>query len=188
MKNKYPHFKPPQDLGKELDTIRSGNRTKYNNNYHIVWIPKYRRPMLGNPEVKKILEEIIKGQSEDKKWVVHALEIMPDHVHLFLSVPPTFAIDQVVKQLKGNSSIQLRRIFPELKERTSKALWAKGYYISTAGFVSQEQVKHYIEQQSIHLRRDRDRRENPQQDRRDGQRQLPTIPPTDKSVGFLVGS
>ena len=188
MKNEYPHFKPENDLGKKLDTIRSAKHTKYNNNYHIVWIPKYRRAVLGDPKIKGILEQILRGQSEEHNWKVFALEIMPDHIHIFISIPPSFAIADVVKQLKGNSAIQLRRVFPQLKQRTPQAMWAKGYYISTAGYVSQEQVKKYIEKQTEFIHKDRIKRINPQQitGTKAGQKRLATIPPLSKDRGFLV--
>lgn len=150
MKNEYPHFKPSDNLSKELSTIRVGGHSKFNINYHLVWIPKYRKKLLVNPKLKAILEEIIRGQSEDRGWRVIALEIMPDHIHLFLSVPPHTPVEKVVNLLKGNTSIQLRRIFPELKAKVKDHLWARGYYVSTAGFVSQEQVKKYIDQQQKH--------------------------------------
>jgi putative transposase len=181
---KYPHFKPTNELRKDLDTIRSGKHSTYNINYHVVWIPKYRRPMLRDAKVREVLEEILRGQAESHNWKVFALEIQPDHIHVFLSVPPNEGIASVVKQLKGNTAIQLRRIFPELKEKTKKALWAKGYYVSTAGYVSQEQVKRYIDEQSIHLQK----RATMQKQETGGQQQLPAIPPLNKFRGFLAVS
>lgn len=181
MRKQYEHFKPTEDLHRELKTLRSGSHIKFNNNYHIVWIPKYRRHTLGTPKLKAILEDILRGQSESRGWKVLALEIMPDHIHLFLSVPPKYAIADVVKQLKGNTAIQLRRIFPELKKQSWSALWAKGYYISTAGFVSQEQVRKYIDAQSRAMVRAKEKpKPNPQTKLGDS-----PIPPTDKSVGIL---
>ncbi len=80
-----------------------------------------------------------------------ALEIQPDHLHLFLSVPPSYSPSEVVNILKGNTSRQLRLIFPFLKTVIKKSLWADGYYVSTAGYVSQEQVRRYIDEQSRRL-------------------------------------
>jgi putative transposase len=103
--------------------------------------------------IKEILEETIRGQCEDRKWNVLALEIQPDHIHCFVSVPPKWSISQVANQLKGYTSIVLRRsIFPELKKWLGKSLWADGYYVSTAGFISENKVKRYIEDQIHHLR------------------------------------
>lgn len=148
--NKYPHHKSPTE--QDLDTIRKAAHTTYNVNYHIVWIPKYRKAVLKRPALKRILEETIRGQCEDRDWNVLALEIQPDHIHCFVSVPPKWSISQVANQLKGYSSIVLRRIFPELKKWLGRSLWADGYYVSTAGFISENKVKRYIEDQIHHLR------------------------------------
>lgn len=152
MIHKYPHFKPTEELKKELKTVRTGSHTTWNINYHIVWIPKYRKPLLKHAKLKEILESILRGQSESRGWKVLALEIMPDHIHIFLSVPASYSVSQVVNQLKGNTSIQLRRVFPYLKSLIKKSLWADGYYVSTAGFVSQEQVRRYILEQDKRLK------------------------------------
>lgn len=187
MKNIYPHFKPDKNLGKDLDTIRTQNHSTFNINYHLVWIPKYRRTLLADPRAKRILTEIIDGQCEDHKWKKLALEIMPDHVHLFLSVPPNQPISKVVNQIKGNSSIQLRRVFPELKARVRMHLWGRGYYCSTAGFVSQAQVQKYIDAQQRQMWIKRNRKVSAQVPKKEPQRRLThaEIPPTAKAVGFL---
>ena len=151
MKNKYPHFKPKGNLKEKLSTVRSSSHATYNINYHFVWIPKYRKPLLKHEKVKEILEKILRGQSESRDWQVLALEIQPDHLHLFLSVPPTYSPSEVVQILKGNTSRQLRLVFPFLKTIIRKSLWADGYYVSTAGYVSQDQVRRYINEQSKRL-------------------------------------
>ncbi len=150
-KHPYDHFTGSPQLDKGLHTIRAGNTTTYNCNYHIVWIPKYRKSILGNDKTKKFLEEILNGQAESRNWKVLALQVMPDHIHIFLSIPPTTQVSYAVNILKGNSSIQLRRIFPHLKQIVKDHLWARGYYVSTAGFVSQDKVKKYVDEQYKHL-------------------------------------
>lgn len=147
----FPHFKPTDKLKEELKTVRTNAHATYNCNYHFVWIPKYRKPILKDERVKEILERILRGQSEFRDWQVLALEIQPDHLHLFLSVPPSYSPSEVVNILKGNTSRQLRLIFPFLKTIIKKSLWADGYYVSTAGYVSQEQVRRYIDEQSRRL-------------------------------------
>jgi putative transposase len=112
MRNEYPHFQAEPLFNEKLDTIRKEAHTTYNVNYHFVWIPKYRKKILNGRAFKRILEEIIKGQCEARDWQVLAFEIQPDHIHLFVSVPPKFSASYVANILKGNSSIQLRRIFP----------------------------------------------------------------------------
>lgn len=147
----YPHFKPTEKLKDKLKTVRTTSHSTYNINYHIVWIPKYRKPILHHERVKEVLEAILRGQSESREWTVLALEINPDHIHLFISVPPIWSPSEVVNILKGNTSRQLRLVFPFLRKVVKKHLWATGYYISTAGYVSQEQVRRYIEEQSKRL-------------------------------------
>ena len=146
-----PHTNPSPE---KLDTMRKESHTTYNINYHVVWIPKYRRHLLHEPRFREILEEIIRGHSEDHDWKIHAFQVQPDHIHLFLSVPPKDCVSYVAKILKGNTSIQLRRIFPDLtqKYQLGKHLWAKGFYAGTAGFITEEKVKRYIEEQIKHDR------------------------------------
>ena len=151
MKERYPHFKSNDSLVEKMHTIRTTSHATYNCNYHFVWIPKYRKPLLKHEKLKEILEKILKGQSESREWEVLALEIQPDHLHLFLSVPPSWSPSEVVNILKGNTSRQLRLVFPFLKTIIRKSLWADGYYVSTAGFISQEQVRKYIDEQSKRL-------------------------------------
>jgi len=153
MHNKYPHFEAPKQLMQGLSTIRSGAHTKYNVNYHIVWIPKYRRAVLTARTLKIVLEDIVRGQAETYNWQVLAFEIQPDHIHCFMSVPPSCPVSKVANQLKGNTSITLRRIFPDLKRQLGASLWADGYYVSTAGYISEDKVKRYIEEQQKQIRK-----------------------------------
>lgn len=89
--------------------------------------------------------EIIWGVCQEKKWVIIALEIMPDHIHLFVNVPPNIAPHQVVKAIKARSSRLLRQEFPQLLKLPS--LWTHSYFVSTALHVSNETVRRYIENQ-----------------------------------------
>ncbi len=105
--------------------------------------------------MKKVLEQTIKGQCQEMGIQKLALEIMPDHLHLFVGAKPTSTPCKIVNKLKGNTSIQLRRMFPQLRYlrfkqhfgKGFKNLWAVGYYCGSAGHVSQEQVKRYIQEQ-----------------------------------------
>lgn len=114
-------------------------------NYHIVFCPKYRRKVLIN-NIKIRLEEIIKQISIENNFEVLALEIMPDHVHLFISCSPTFSPHKIVKMFKGKSSNLLRKEFKELTTKLP-TLWTRNYFISSAGNVSSETIKRYIENQ-----------------------------------------
>ncbi len=117
----------------------------YNINYHLVWCPKYRRSVLtGNVGVR--LAQLLREYVQQLDGEVLELVVMPDHVHLFASFPPTMAIDQIMHKLKGASSHQLREEFPHLKSRLP-SLWTRSYYIGTAGHVSAATIKRYIDEQ-----------------------------------------
>jgi len=115
--------------------------------YHMVWIPKYRRIVLSG-EVAERLKEILLETAAERGWEVIAMEVMPDHVHLFASAPPTVKPADVVKVLKGVSARKLLLEFPHLVRRTGRGtLWAPSYFIATAGNVSAETIRRYIEEQ-----------------------------------------
>lgn len=116
-------------------------------NYHLVWIPKRRKRVLVG-DVEKRLRQIIWEVCQEKDWVVIDLEIMSDHVHLLVNVPPNVAAHEVVKALKGRSSRYLRQEFPHLLKLPS--LWTHSYFVSTTGNVSSETIRKYIEEQRHH--------------------------------------
>jgi putative transposase len=121
---------------------RQSNHSKGNAVVHLVWIPKRRKKVLTG-EIAKRLRQIIYELAIEKDWDILALEVAPDHVHLFIEYQPDVAINQVVKAFKGRSSYLLRKEFPELLRLPS--LWTNSYFYSTAGQVSAEVIKRYIE-------------------------------------------
>jgi putative transposase len=113
-------------------------------NCHFVWCPEYRRQVLDGP-VKMRLETLIGQVAAELDCEILALEVMADHVHLFLSCPPTLAPCQIVFRVKGRSSRKLRQEFPHLRRLSS--LWTRSYFVGTAGNVSADTIRHYIEMQ-----------------------------------------
>lgn len=113
-------------------------------NLHFVWIPRRRKKVLVG-EVATRLEEIIKDVASDLDMNILAMEIMPDHVHLFVSCAPSIAADQIMFRIKGRSSRILRKEFPHLLKMPS--MWTRSYFVSTAGNVSTETIKRYIAEQ-----------------------------------------
>lgn len=113
-------------------------------NYHIVFCPKYRRKLLVG-DIKKRLEEIMFDVALENGWDIISKEVMPDHVHLFISADVRSRPEIVVKRFKGRSSRYLRNEFPELLKMPT--LWTRSYFLSTAGNVSSATIKKYIEQQ-----------------------------------------
>jgi len=118
--------------------------------YHIVWRPVYSRDVLQEP-VKSTLEELLHTIAYQNGMEILAVDVQPDHIHLFVSFPPAMLIANAVKLLKGLSSRQLRLMFPQIRKRIwSDRLWAPSYSVGTAGHVSSETIRQYLEAQETH--------------------------------------
>jgi putative transposase len=117
----------------------------YNIKYHIVWCPKYRRKVL-NGIIADKLKVLLYAKAKQLEVDIEAIEIMPDHVHIFITGYPNEAIQHIVNQLKGFTSRLLRLEFKELRTRLP-VLWSRSYYVGTVGYVSEESIKKYIEEQ-----------------------------------------
>jgi putative transposase len=116
--------------------------------YHLVWCPKYRKRILTNALAKR-LRELLYRKAKEIQATIHALQIMPDHVHMFVESDPTTAPARLAAQFKGFTSHQLREEFPWLKSYLP-SLWSRSYYIGSIGAVSKSTVKRYIEKQKRH--------------------------------------
>jgi putative transposase len=114
-------------------------------NYHFVWCPKYRRPVL-TEMVEFRLKSLIEQKANELGCKILALEVMPDHVHLFIQANPLLAPNSIVGALKGYTSHELRKEFPMLKSRLP-TLWSRSYFVSTHGHVSSETIQKYVEEQ-----------------------------------------
>lgn len=124
---------------------KSNHNVVYSCKYHVVWCPKYRRPVLIDG-VDERLKELIQEISERLNIEIIEMEVMPDHVHLLMEVDPQFGIHRAVKQIKGYSSRVLREEFPWLKSRLP-SLWTNSYFVSTVGGAPLAEIKKYIENQ-----------------------------------------
>ncbi len=120
--------------------------TKYNCTYHIVFIPKYRRKVMYGKIGKEIGEilsmvckitgiELIKGG------------VCPNHVHLYMAIPPKMGISEAMSKLKGKSALMIFDRHPEYRDRYGRHFWARGYYAETIGQVNEETIKKCIEEQ-----------------------------------------
>ncbi|WP_100896960.1 IS200/IS605 family transposase [Nostoc flagelliforme] len=118
------------------------NHVKYLINYHFVFIPKRRKRVLVG-ELATRIRQIFAELAIEKNWDILALEVAPDHVHLFVSVKSTDTPHLVIKAFKGRSSYLLRKEFSVLLKLPS--LWTSSYFVSTAGNISSEAVRKYIE-------------------------------------------
>lgn len=110
---------------------------------HLVWIPCRRKRVFAKNEALKLrCIEIFQSVANDKKWIIKALEIAPDHIHLLVEYDPHHTIAQVVKAFKVRSSRYLRQEFPELMKMPS--LWTHSYMFDTTGKVSTGVILDYI--------------------------------------------
>ncbi len=113
--------------------------------YHFVWCPKYRRKVL-HGAIADRLKELLYEKAQTLGITVEGSEIMPDHVHLFVAVSPTYAPQYLANQFKGYTSRVLRHEFPGLKSRLP-SLWSRSYYVGSTGHVTADTIQNYIEQQ-----------------------------------------
>ena len=130
-----------------MNRLVYGRTSVYNIGYHMVWSVKYRRNILTG-YIEQSLKEILFATAIEKDFLIKEIEVMPNHVHVFVSAKPKYAPSYIFKMLKG---ISARRIFlkhPEIKEKLWKGhLWNPSTYIETIGHISQETVKKYIQNQ-----------------------------------------
>ena len=124
---------------------KSNKNVVYSCKYHVVWCPKYRRPVLVNGVVKR-LKRIILDTAKDRGAEVMELEVRSDHVHLLIEVDPQYGVDRMIRRIKGRSSHILRREFPRLATRLP-TLWSHSYFVSTVGSSPRGALKQYIENQ-----------------------------------------
>lgn len=129
----------------------SSTHVVYSCKYHIVWCPKYRRKVLVDG-VDLRLKELLPALAAEVRTEILEMEVMPDHVHLLIEVPPAIGVNKAVRHLKGGSSRILRQEFPWLRSRIP-CLWTTSYFVSTVGGASLEEVKRYIENQPTYKRK-----------------------------------
>lgn len=130
---------------KSKDRWVNSSTSVYNLGYHIIWCPKYRRRILID-SIENRLREIILSKCEELDCQVKELNIMPDHVHLFVKTKPTIAPHFLIQQIKGSSSRILRTEFKELKSKLPN-MWTRSYYIESVGHISENNIKKYIQEQ-----------------------------------------
>lgn len=126
--------------------FKSNNNVVYNCKYHVVWVVKYRRPVL-TLEIEKRLKEIILQVAKEIQVEIVEIEVGDlNHVHLLIDVDPQFGAHKAIKRFKGVSSRILRKEFPQLKKRLP-TLWTNSYFVATCGGAPLAKIKEYIENQ-----------------------------------------
>jgi len=129
-------------------SYRKTAHSVYDLKYHIVWITKYRKPILRG-EIGKRVRELIRQTCASLDVYIVKGHVSKDHVHLLVSVPPNLAVSELVKRLKGRSSRLMLEEFGELRKvYWGRHLWARGYFVASSGNVTDEVIAEYIEKQS----------------------------------------
>jgi putative transposase len=130
-------------------TTQKGNSCVFNINYHIVFCPKFRKKAL-KKEIKEDLKTIFESIAYSNNWKIIELNILEDHIHIFVSAHPKNSPMEIVKKLKGISARLIFFKYPDFKKKEiwGKHLWSGGYYVGTAGVVSSEAIQKYIKANS----------------------------------------
>jgi len=135
-----------------LSNYRTLQHTEWECKYHIVFIPKYRRKVLYG-ELRKHMGEILRRLARQKECEIEEGHLMADHVHILISIPPKYAVSQVMGYIKGKSAIHIARQFGEVRRNfTGQKFWARGYFVSTVGR-DEDVIRNYIQHQEIEDRR-----------------------------------
>ncbi|MEA1909739.1 MAG: IS200/IS605 family transposase [Patescibacteria group bacterium] len=122
------------------------SHTVYDNNYHLVWITKYRYQVLVGDIATRMVELTRQICQENNVEIIRGAIGDGNHVHIYVSIPPYISVSKVVQQVKGKTSRKIMQEYPELKKRYwGRHFWAVGYFSKTAGNVTDEEIKKYIE-------------------------------------------
>ena len=122
------------------------SHTRWKCEYHIVWIPQYRRKALYG-RVRVDVREILRILCKYKNVEIVAGSVMLDHIHLVVAIPPKLAVSDFVGYLKGKSALQIFDRHPELATRYDRTMWARGYFVSTIADVDEATIRKYVEEQ-----------------------------------------
>lgn len=127
------------------DRYDKSRSATYNIGYHLIWCTKYRRRVL-NEAIQARAKEILNAKATELHLRIERMEVMEDHIHVFVKANPIDSPHHIVKHFKGITSFTLRKEFPELRRRLP-SLWTRSYYCESVGHISESVVKKYIEDQ-----------------------------------------
>lgn len=130
-----------------MENYRKSSHTVYDIKYHIVWITKYRKPVLRGPiadRVRELIREICRGNDVE----IIKGHVSKEHVHLFVSAPPDISVSKLVQRIKGKSAFKLLAEYKGLnREFWGRHMWARGYFVASSGHITDEIIMKYIEDQ-----------------------------------------
>ena len=135
-----------------MRSIESLSHTRWECKYHVVFIPKYRKKAIFG-QIRKELGDVFRRLARQKESVIEEGHLMPDHVHMMISIPPKYAVSQVVGFLKGKSAIHIARVYAgRNRNYVGQHFWARGYFASTVGR-DEQVIREYIRHQEAEDRR-----------------------------------
>ena len=135
-----------------MTSVKSLAHTRWMCQYHVVWISKYRKKKLYG-EIRRELGPVLRGLAKHKESEILEGKLAIDHVHILISIPPKYAVSQVIGYIKGKSAIYVARNYGgRRKNFTGEHFWARGYYVSTVG-IDEEVIRKYIREQEAEDKR-----------------------------------
>ena len=124
---------------------RYGSHSVFNIEYHFVWVTKYRYKVLTG-DVALRVRELVRQTCESFEIQIMKGVVSSDHVHIFVSAPPTMAPSEIMRRIKGRTSSKLFSDFPHLRKRFwGRHFWARGFFCASSGQVTDEMIKTYLE-------------------------------------------
>ena len=135
-----------------MKNVNSLNHSRWECKYHITWIPKYRKKKIFG-ELRQYLGEVLRGLAKDRESEIIEGHLLPDHVHILISIPPKYSVAQVVGYMKGKSAIHIARNYMGRRRNfTGQKFWARGYHVTTVGR-DEDVIRAYIRNQEKEDRR-----------------------------------
>ena len=129
-----------------MNDYQSQSHTKWECKYHVVFIPKCRRKALFG-ELRKEIGPVFRELARQKECRIEEGHIMPDHIHMMLSIPPKHSVSQIMGYIKGKSAIHIARVYGGKKRNfVGENFWARGFFVSTVGR-DEEVIRRYIQEQ-----------------------------------------
>ena len=130
-----------------MPEFRKGSHTKYDIKVHIVWITKYRKPIL-NGAIARRVRELIREICLANEIQIIKGHVSKDHIHMLISYPPRLSVSKIVQYLKGKSSRKMLQEYTELRKAFwGQHIWGRGYFAVSTGNVTDKVIKEYIENQ-----------------------------------------
>jgi len=129
--------------------IKSTRHAVYDLKYHLVWVPKYRKNIFDD-EIKESVKEVFQKIAEEYEFEIDTMEVMEDHVHVFIEAPPRYSPSQIVQIIKSISAREIFKKYPKLRKQLwAHELWNDGYFVRSVGDkVTSDIIRKYIEYQT----------------------------------------